>query len=256
MHVLALAAPDDVRDAAATTLREALAEAGRVGVVRAGSVDAPDYDHYTVDGSTWQGTGTIGGLSDALDRLARDHEYALLVGFEETRFPTVSVAVDADDSLLHAETLDGLDPEAVVDALAETEPLETLGSLVADLKRHPDAEYAGAIATFTGRVRAKEHTDDDATTELTFEKYSSVAADRLDDIRDDLTDREGVIAVRFHHRVGAIPYGDDIVYVVVLAAHRKEAFRAVEDGIDRLKDEVPIFKKEVTVGDEFWVHDH
>jgi molybdopterin synthase catalytic subunit len=44
--------------------------------------------------------------------------------------------------------------------------------------------------------------------------------------------------------------------VVVLAGHREEAFRTVEDGIDRLKAEVPLFKKEVTVSDEFWAHQH
>jgi molybdopterin synthase catalytic subunit len=43
--------------------------------------------------------------------------------------------------------------------------------------------------------------------------------------------------------------------VVVLAGHRGEAFRTVEDGIDRLKDEVPLFKKEVTVEEEFWRHE-
>jgi molybdopterin synthase catalytic subunit len=51
-----------------------------------------------------------------------------------------------------------------------------------------------------------------------------------------------------------IEAGEDIVFVVVLAGHRREAFRAVEDGIDRLKDEVPIFKKEATEAEEFWVH--
>jgi len=58
-----------------------------------------------------------------------------------------------------------------------------------------------------------------------------------------------------HHRTGVIDYGDDIVFVVVLAGHREEAFRAVEDGINRLKAEVPIFKKEVTDAEEFWVHE-
>jgi molybdopterin synthase catalytic subunit len=51
-----------------------------------------------------------------------------------------------------------------------------------------------------------------------------------------------------------IEAGEDIVFVVVLAGHRREAFRAVEDGIDRLKDEVPIFKKEATESETFWVH--
>jgi molybdopterin synthase catalytic subunit len=41
----------------------------------------------------------------------------------------------------------------------------------------------------------------------------------------------------------------------VLAGHRREAFGTVEDGIDRLKDEVPIFKKERTSDEQFWVHE-
>jgi molybdopterin synthase catalytic subunit len=61
--------------------------------------------------------------------------------------------------------------------------------------------------------------------------------------------------VLLHHRTGVIEYGEDIVFVVVLAGHRGEAFETVADGIDRLKAEVPIFKREVTVDEEFWVHD-
>ena len=61
--------------------------------------------------------------------------------------------------------------------------------------------------------------------------------------------------VLLHHRVGRMNDGEDIVFVVVLAGHRKEAFRTVEDGIDRLKDEVPIFKKETTTDEEFWLHE-
>ena len=41
----------------------------------------------------------------------------------------------------------------------------------------------------------------------------------------------------------------------MLAGHREEAFRTVEDGINRLKDEVPIFKKETTESEEFWLHE-
>jgi molybdopterin synthase catalytic subunit len=61
--------------------------------------------------------------------------------------------------------------------------------------------------------------------------------------------------VLLHHRTGVVEAGEDIVFVVVLAGHRREAFRTVEDGIDRLKDEVPLFKKEVTVEETFWRHD-
>jgi molybdopterin synthase catalytic subunit len=74
-------------------------------------------------------------------------------------------------------------------------------------------------------------------------------------IAAELEEREGVFEVLFHHRTGVVADGEDIVFVVVLAGHRREAFRTVEDGIDRLKDEVPLFKKETTEAEEFWVHD-
>jgi molybdopterin synthase catalytic subunit len=74
-------------------------------------------------------------------------------------------------------------------------------------------------------------------------------------IREELESRDGVFEVVLHHRTGVVEAGEDIVFVVVLAGHRREAFRTVEDGIDRLKDEVPLFKREVTVEEEFWVHD-
>ena len=123
------------------------------------------------------------------------------------------------------------------------------------MKTVPDADRAGAIATFTGRVRARDGSDDDRTERLEVEKYEGVADERMAQIETELEARDGVLAVRTHHRTGVVEAGEDIVHVVVLAGHRREAFRAVEDGIDRLKDEVPLFKKEVTVEDEFWVHE-
>ena len=147
------------------------------------------------------------------------------------------------------------DDSTTPDAVEALEPYETLGSLVAEVKRSPDARYAGAIATFTGRVRQQEDADDDPTEYLEFEKYESVADERMATIREELEARDGVHGVRMHHRTGLVESGEDIVFVVVLAGHRREAFRTVEDGIDRLKDEVPLFKKEVTVEDEFWRHE-
>ena len=62
--------------------------------------------------------------------------------------------------------------------------------------------------------------------------------------------------VILHHRTGIVEAEEDIVFVVVLAGHRPEAFATVEDGINRLKAEVPLFKKEVTVEGTFWAHQH
>ncbi|MFC4359654.1 molybdopterin synthase [Halobium salinum] len=212
------------------------------------------------DGS-WVGAGEDRSLADTLDTLAPEYDYALLVGFPEADVPAVVVGGDEGDDSPTGEVLGrvpdagGADLGDLTERLDATEPHVTLESLVRRVKASPRAERAGAIATFTGRVRAKDDDGDPRTTALAFETYEGVADDRMETIRTELTDRAGVEEVLLHHRTGVVPDGEDIVFVVVLAGHRGEAFRAVEDGINRLKDEVPIFKKETTVEDEFWVHD-
>ncbi|MFB6160356.1 MAG: molybdopterin synthase [Haloferacaceae archaeon] len=208
------------------------------------------------DGS-WVGAGDGRTLEDLLDDLAPDHDHAVVADFPDADLPAVALG-DADPAgevLLRAERPDAVDPGAVIDALAGVEPRVTLESLVRRVKESPGADRAGAIATFTGRVRARDDGNDPRTLALEFEKYEGVADERLATIREELSARDGVQEVLLHHRTGVVADGEDIVFVVVLAGHREEAFRTVEDGIDRLKAEVPLFKKEVTVEDEFWVHE-
>jgi len=234
---------------------------GRTGTVRRdraspdGGVAAVRGDtEYVLDGG-WRASGDDLSLDDALDGLAPDHDYAAVLGVEDTDLPRVVVGGEADDALVIVDDAADLDVEAAVEAVRDTEPHETRESLVAAVERSAEADYAGAIATFTGRVRAKEDEDDERTHYLEFEKYEGVAEERMRTIESELEEREGVLDVRLHHRTGRIADGEGIVFVVVLAGHREEAFRAVEDGIDRLKDEVPLFKKEVTEEDTFWVHE-
>ncbi|UIO99627.1 molybdopterin synthase [Halobaculum sp. CBA1158] len=222
-------------------------------------LDDTDADSaYRIDSDgTWTGAGTDGGVDDLLDRLAPAHDYALLAGVSRLRLPTVVVGDEAipGDVIERVDDAADLDPADLADRVRDADPYVTLESLVAASKAAEGADRSGAIATFTGRVRARDSPDDDRTEALTFEKYEGVAADRMARIERELEEREGVFDVRMHHRVGTIVDGEDIVFVVVLAGHRREAFRTVEDGIDRLKDEVPIFKKETTESEEFWVHE-
>lgn len=209
------------------------------------------------DGDVWDATGEDRSLAGTLDDLAPDYDYAVVEGFSDVWLPTVALGDrdHASEQVAAAPTAADLDPDSVVDALHEREPYETLGSLVARVKESSDQDRAGAIATFTGRVRERDAPNDEPTEHLEFEKYDGVAEERLAGIREDLLDREGVYDVALHHRTGVMTAGEDIVFVVILAGHRSEAFRAVEDGIDRLKEAVPLFKKEVTVSDEFWAHE-
>jgi molybdopterin synthase catalytic subunit len=209
---------------------------------------------YDLGPDGWHASGGSATLDEVLDRLAPDHDYALVLDRPEARLAQVDVGSveTADHDLVVGP--EG-DLESVLDLLEDVEPRETLESLVARVKRSPRADRAGAIATFTGRVRSRDDDGDAPTEYLEFEKYEGVAERRMRDLENELEGRDGVLDVLMHHRTGVIPDGEDIVFVVVLAGHRREAFRTVEDGIDRLKEEVPIFKKEVTTEETFWVHE-
>ncbi len=238
---------------------------GRVGVVREATTTTDGgltrsvraETEYVVDW-TWTASGEGMTVSDAVDRLAVDHDYAVVVG-TAAGLPVLSIdeksAETATETIYRANDAHAFDPDEARVAIEATEPHETLESLVAEIKGSPNADRSGAIATFTGRVRAKESEDDERTRYLEFEKYEGVADRRMRAIESELAERDGVLDVLLHHRTGRIADGEDIVFVVVLAGHRDEAFEAVEDGINRLKDEVPLFKKEVTESETFWVHE-
>lgn len=240
-------------------LADQLSERGPVAVVRSAPITPPDGQAgdttYTLGESGWEGAGRHRSLTDVLDSLARTHETAILVGFPGARAPQVVEGNrDVRRTLQRVESLDAVEPADVLEDLDTARSWETLGSLVAKAKEVADEEFAGAIATFTGRVRAKDDPEDERTEHLAFERYDQVAAKRMDSLREELKERDGVYEVLLHHRTGVVEAGEDIVFVVVLAGHREEAFQTVEDGINRLKAEVPIFKKEVTVQDAEWIH--
>jgi molybdopterin synthase catalytic subunit len=242
-------------------LVDAFTDHGRVAAVEGGAVEDTPRGVTTTcridDDGHWQAEGTGMDLADVLDRLAPDHDYAILTGFPGADVPHLVVGDPGyeGDVLARVDAPESVDPVAVREALSDTPPHVTLESLIERATDAPGADRAGAVATFTGRVRERDTPEDTPTTHLEFETYDGVADERMRAIESDLAAREGVLAVRMHHRTGVIESGEDIVFVVVLAGHRQEAFETVSDGIDRLKSEVPIFKKEVTVDEAFWRHE-
>ena len=274
MRVLGIAGHSDTgKTTLVERLAERLARRGRVATVNPLRTN-PDVDtegehtarhraagaaatYGITDDEGWFATGAERTLDETLADLAADYDYALVEGYSSADIPTVVLGdrETAGETVLEAPEADAVDVDALVETLHKRDPFETLGSLVAEVKQSDRARYAGAIATFTGRVRVQEDPDDDPTESLEFEKYDGVAEERMATIREELEAREGVQEVRLHHRTGVVTASEDIVFVVVLAGHRAEAFETVEDGIDRLKDEVPLFKKEVTVEETFWSHE-
>jgi len=105
----------------------------------------------------------------------------------------------------------------------------------------------GGIVSFTGVVR------DDGITAIELEAYEEAALEELHAIKDEAMSRFAITSVDILHRIGRLAIGDHIVLIVVGASHRRSAFEACEYIIDRIKETVPIWKKEYTYKGTRWV---
>ena len=110
---------------------------------------------------------------------------------------------------------------------------------------------AGAIATFLGTTR--DHNVGREVTVLEYEAYPEMAISEMKRIGEEAAREFGVEAVAIVHRVGVVPIGEASVAIAVSSAHRDAAFRACRFAIDRLKEIVPIWKKEHYVGGQVWI---
>jgi molybdopterin synthase catalytic subunit len=105
----------------------------------------------------------------------------------------------------------------------------------------------GGIVTFVGVAR------DDGINAIELETYEEAALQELHTIRDEAMTRFSITSVDILHRIGRLSVGDHIILIVVGAPHRKAAFDACEYIIDRIKETVPIWKKEYTDEGTRWV---
>jgi len=122
-----------------------------------------------------------------------------------------------------------------------------LSRLIAAVGR-PDA---GAIATFLGTTR--DHNSGRRVIRLEYEAYPEMAIREMCRIGEQAIERFSVKAVAIVHRIGVVEIGEASVAIAVSAAHRDAAFGACRFAIDRLKEIVPIWKKEHYQGGEIWI---
>ncbi|MEM3458060.1 MAG: molybdenum cofactor biosynthesis protein MoaE [Candidatus Bathyarchaeia archaeon] len=119
----------------------------------------------------------------------------------------------------------------------------TLSDIIQNVKNKPDFQKAGAIALFIGVVRG-ETLKDEKVQKLELEAYEEKANEVLAKICEDLRKKKGIVDVQIHHLIGEFNVGEDLVYVMVAGAHRRNIFPTLQEAVERYKKEVPIFKKE------------
>jgi MoaE-MoaD fusion protein len=165
-----------------------------------------------------------GGLLYAVNREYAAPDRALTDGDEVALIPPVSGGA-------FRLTAEPLDPAAVADEVAD--------------------DSAGGIATFVGTVRRESRGR--TVVHLEYEAYEGMAEQVMEQIADDLRARHDLCAIAIHHRTGRVEVGEPSVAIAVSAPHRQDALAACKEAIDTLKDQVPLWKKEVYEGGEEWI---
>lgn len=128
------------------------------------------------------------------------------------------------------------------------EPLdvEEVRKLVIDPK-------CGGTVIFVGTAR--EFTDNKRTIYLVYDAYKEMAERMLADIGDEIMTQYPNTKVAIHHRLGRLEITDIAVVIAVAAPHRAEAFSACRYAIEKIKKDVPIWKKEYYSDGSSWVEE-
>lgn len=109
----------------------------------------------------------------------------------------------------------------------------------------------GAVVLFLGTVRNSN--EGRVVEKLAYEAYEPMAVSELEKLRAGLMGEFGLTACRIHHRHGELALGDIALAAATCAPHRKAALQAMDALIDRLKQMVPIWKREHFEGGAVWV---
>lgn len=130
--------------------------------------------------------------------------------------------------------------------LITVQPLDPAG--VAASVAGPDS---GAVATFVGLVR--DHNAGRRVLHLEYECYEALALKALGRIGDEAQGQWPGVRLAIAHRVGRLQIGEASVAIAAASAHRADAFAACRYAIERIKQIVPIWKREHVEGGDVWI---
>jgi MoaE-MoaD fusion protein len=216
-------------------LRETVGRAEDVIEVQPGATAGAILDHYA---------GLLPGL--------REMDRSIAVAVNERFAPRSAALQDGDEVAFLPPVSGGAAPytrslEQPCGFFALTrEPLDT-----AALARLARRDEDGAVVAFEGTVR--NNTAGRATQYLEYECYEAMAVKVMAEIGCELAASGAIGRVVMAHRLGRMEVGETSVVVAVSAPHRKPAFEAALEGINRLKRRVPIWKKEYFADGAVWV---
>jgi molybdopterin synthase catalytic subunit len=122
---------------------------------------------------------------------------------------------------------------------------------VIDAVRSPDC---GGISVFIGTVRNRSQNKD--VKALEYEIYGEMAEKMIERVMGEIKSKWEVNKIAISHRMGKMVVGEIAVAIAVSSPHRKDSIPACQYAIDRLKEIVPIWKKEYAIDGASWVEPH
>lgn len=173
-------------------------------------------------------TGRRAGIESLLERMPIAHAVN-----REYADPEMQLS-DGDELALIPPVSGGASPVVHAAIVDEAPSVDRLTALVSD-------PAAGAIVNFSGVTREVDRLD--------YEAYDQMALELLQTLLAEVAAEHQLLAIAAEHRVGSVPLSSPSIVIAASAAHRGEAFAGARAAIDRIKQELPIWKREVTTAE-------
>ena len=178
------------------------------------------------------------------------------------RFPEMASLAGSLMYAVNAEYVSPDHPLRAGDELALIPPvsgggLEGLFEVTADpldpqrLIKHVRRDESGAVAVFLGVVR--DNSRGRRVLYLEYDAYPEMATRVMREIAEETMARWPITDIAMQHRTGRLEIGETSLLIAVSSPHRKEAFEACHHLVDRFKEVVPVWKKEVWESGEVWI---
>jgi len=129
-----------------------------------------------------------------------------------------------------------------------------LERILNSIKENSEIKKVGSIHSFTGIVRGSS-INGKTVVSMKIDAYDDLANESIIKICNRLKQEEGIIDVKIVHLKGDFDLTDDLVYVVVASAHRKEGFDVISKAVEMYKKEIAVWKREnYENGSSEWIH--
>ena len=117
------------------------------------------------------------------------------------------------------------------------------------IQKHSTQTAIGGHSIFLGQVRADE-TENGIVSAIEYTAFDDMAIEKMHLIREDIFAKYPLTCMHVHHSLGTVAAGEICLFVFTSSAHRKAAIDACSETVERLKAELPVWGKEIMIGDK------